>query len=175
GGQARGRRPGRGPALCRPRAGRPAGRHLPAPARRGASPRLGSMSGDERGGHETWARVRRPGEALARIEHDIRRSQAEALGRVGEALDRVLDRLRAMDGWLDRVAAEAPASPPAARRLARETAVRNRLREEALRLRHRLIIQREAWGLVREAPVEECYPVPGRRPGPAWSLERSAP
>ena len=133
------------------------------------------MGPDERGGHETWARVRRPGEALARIEHDIRRSQAEALGRVGEALDRVLDRLRTMDGWLDRVAAEAPSSPSAARRLARETAVWNRLREEALRLRHHLIIQREALGLVREAPVEECYPVPGRRPGPAWSLERSAP
>jgi hypothetical protein len=133
------------------------------------------MEQDERGGHESWARVRRPGEALARIERDIRRSQAEALGRVGEALDRVLDRLRAMDGWLDRLAAEAPASPPAARRLARETTVRNRLREEALGLRHHLIIQREALGLVREAPVEECYPVPERRPGPEWSLERSAP
>jgi hypothetical protein len=32
-----------------------------------------------------------------------------------------------------------------------------------VRVRHHLVIQREALGLVRHAPVEQCYPVPGRR------------
>ena len=43
---------------------------------------------------------------------------------------------------------------------------RNRLRDEALRVRHQLIIQREALGLARQTPVEQCYPVPGRRRAP---------
>jgi hypothetical protein len=32
-----------------------------------------------------------------------------------------------------------------------------------VRVRHHLIIQREALGLARQSPVEQCYPVPGRR------------
>ena len=53
-------------------------------------------------------------------------------------------------------------------RIRAETEARNRLRDEAIRVRHHLIIQREALGLARQAPVEQCYPVPGRRrlPGP---------
>ena len=50
-----------------------------------------------------------------------------------------------------------------------EIAIRNRLRDEAARVRHHLIIQREALGFARQTPVEQCYPVPERRrlPGPA--------
>ena len=55
-----------------------------------------------------------------------------------------------------------------------DIAIRNRLRDEAARVRHHLIIQREALGFSRQTPVEQCYPVPERRrlPGPAGGRGR---
>jgi hypothetical protein len=112
--------------------------------------------------------ARRRAERLAGVEEEIRHAQAEALGRTGERLQGLLDRLEALDRRLDALllsedASEtaAPASSPD--RLRSETEARNRLRDEAERVRHHLIIQREALGLVRRSPVEQCYPVPGRR------------
>lgn len=99
-------------------------------------------------------------ERLAGVEREIRQAKAEALGRAGERLQGVLERLAAMDLEIDRVAADQGPAPPALR--ARLDA-RNRVREEALRVRHYLIVQREALGLARHSPVDECYPVPGRR------------
>ena len=123
------------------------------------------------------------GERLSRLDREIRRCQAEALGRVGEALDRLLDRLRAADRRLDRLGEEAAASPDGARDLRQRIEARNRLRDEMLRVRHHLIIQREALGLARQDPVEQCYPVPGRRIPPGQpgetgrveGVERRAP
>ena len=114
------------------------------------------------------------GERLVRLDREITRCQAEALGRVGEELDRLLDRLRAADRWLDRLGEKAAASPDAARDLGRTIDARNRLRDEILRVRHHLIIQREALGFVRHGPVEQCYPVPARRirSGPARETGR---
>ena len=55
-----------------------------------------------------------------------------------------------------------------------DLAIRNRLRDEAARVRHHLIIQREALGFSRQTPVDQCYPVPERRrlPGPAGGRGR---
>ncbi len=103
------------------------------------------------------------GESLRKIEEEIRQAKAEALGRVGERLESALAELAELDRRLDRLAAEA--GPGAARdaRLTRDTAARNRLRDEAVRLSQQLKIQREAIGLVRHGLVEERYPVPPRR------------
>jgi hypothetical protein len=113
-------------------------------------------------------RDRTRAERLGSTERDIRQAQAEALGRTGERLQRILDQLAALDRRLDEPA-ETGRDPAEADLARAEMAVRNRLRDEAARVRHHLIIQREALGFVRQTPVEQCYPVPERRrlPGPA--------
>jgi len=102
------------------------------------------------------------GEGLRRVEAEIRQTKAEALGRVGERLDSVLGQLRALDAALDTRLASGfrLAEDPA---LARTLDDRNRLREDACRLVHQLIIQREAVGFRRHTLVAERYPVPPRR------------
>jgi hypothetical protein len=118
-------------------------------------------------------RDRTRAERLGSAERDIRQAQAEALGRTGERLQRILDQLAALDRRLDELAetGRGPAEPDLVRS---EIAIRNRLRDEAARVRHHLIIQREALGFARQTPVEQCYPVPERRrlPGPAGGRGR---
>lgn len=118
--------------------------------------------------------VRSRSNRLASVEEEIRQAQAEALGRTGERLQDLLDRLRALDRRLDALpAADAAAADDTATpdRIRAETEARNRVRDEAIRIRHHLIIQREALGLARQAPVEQCYPVPGRRSVPGRATE----
>jgi hypothetical protein len=120
-------------------------------------------------------RGRSPADRLASVEREIRQAQAEALGRTGERLQGILDRLAWLDRRLDALlagdgsAAEAPADPDA---VLAETEARNRLRDDADRVRQQLMIQREALGLVRQTPVEQCYPVPARRRVPAPADDR---
>jgi hypothetical protein len=104
----------------------------------------------------------RAGEGLVVVERDIRRSQAEALGRAGERLEALLERLRAADRCLEALAERAPGAPEAAATLSREAAARDRLRAEVIRARHDLVIQREALGLLRHGALDRCYPVPDR-------------
>ena len=103
-------------------------------------------------------------ERLGSTEREIRQAQAEALGRTGERLQRILDQLAALDRRLDELAETGNVD-----RVRFEITTRNRLRDEAAQVRHHLIIQREALGFARHTPVEQCYPVPERRrpPGPA--------
>ena len=113
--------------------------------------------------------ARRRADRLATTDREIRQAQAEALGRTGERLQGLLDRLARLDRHLDALVdaeAGADAVPPGGEPLRMAMETRNRLRDEAARVRHQLIIQREALGLVRHTPVEQCYPVPGRRRGP---------
>ena len=113
-------------------------------------------------------REQRRADRLGGTEREIRQAQAEALGRTGERLQRLLDELAALDRRLDELG-EAGRGPTNSDLVGSETAARNRVRDEAARIRHHLIIQREAVGLARHTPVEQCYPVPERRrlPGPA--------
>src|SRR5262245_30741822 len=98
---------------------------------------------------------------LATVEKDIRLAQAEALGRTGERLQEILDRLAGLDRRLDALLCKDDLAGPELIRS--EIEARNRLRDEAARDRHHPIIQREALGLPRPPPVEQCYPVPARR------------
>jgi hypothetical protein len=114
-------------------------------------------------------RDRSRADRLANVEQEIRQAKAEALGRTGERLQGILDRLAGLDRRLDALLAEAGAraGAPGERDVARaEVETRNRLRDEAVRVRHQLLIQREAVGFARQTPVEQCYPVPARRPVP---------
>jgi hypothetical protein len=110
-------------------------------------------------GHGLAARTDR----LASVEREIRQAQAEALGRVGERLQALLDRLAGCDRHLDALAETGAGRPEAAAALAAALEARNRVRDEAARVRHHLIVQREALGLVRHGEVDRCYPVPARR------------
>ncbi len=103
------------------------------------------------------------GESLRRVEAEIRQAKAEALGRLGERLDAVLGELADRDRRLDRLLAAAGPASAGDPRLGRELQTRNRLRDEARRLVHHLVIQREAIGLVRHGLVLERYPIPPRR------------
>jgi hypothetical protein len=113
-------------------------------------------------------RDRSRAERLGSTEREIRQAQAEALGRTGERLQRILDLLAALDRRLDELR-ETGKDPAEADLVRAEIVTRNRLRDEAARVRHHLIIQREALGFARQTPVEQCYPVPEHRrlPGPA--------
>ena len=103
---------------------------------------------------------------LGSVERELQQARAEALGRTGERLQGLLDRLAVVDRRLDAQLAHAGA-PAGSDPVRAELDARNRLRDEALRVRQQLIIQREAVGLRRPAPVEQCYPVPERRHLPA--------
>jgi hypothetical protein len=98
----------------------------------------------------------RRAEALQRVEQEIRQAKAEPLGRLGERLDQVLARLGEMDRELDAMPTGAPEG-------SRALAVRNRLRDEAVRLVHYLVVQREAIGVRCHRAVAERYPVPSAR------------
>jgi len=113
------------------------------------------------------------GESPRKIEEEIRQAKAEALGRVGERLESALAELAEPDRGLDRLAAGAWPDAARAARLARETAARNRLRDEAVRLSQQLEIQRKAIGLVRHDLVEERYPVPPRL-ATRWSIPQAS-
>jgi hypothetical protein len=99
---------------------------------------------------------------LASVERELQQARAEALGRTGERLQKLLDQVAALDHRLDELLAEADL-PVAVSRLGPELDARNRLRDEAMQVRQQLVIQREALGFRRQAAVEQCYPVPDRR------------
>jgi hypothetical protein len=105
-------------------------------------------------------------ERLGRVEREIRQAQAEALGRAGERLQKLLGRLAVVDEEVDALVAGRPAGRSAPGALRARIDVRNRLCAEALRARQELVIQREALGFARHTLVEQCYPVPGVRRWP---------
>jgi hypothetical protein len=94
-------------------------------------------------------------ETHRRIEQEITREKASALGRAGERLEAALDEARALARALDG----APAPGRRARLLAEYEAARQR----ALAARLALLIQREAVGLRQHRLVDQQYPEPPRR------------
>ncbi len=99
----------------------------------------------------------RSGEGLRRVEEEIAREKAAALGRAGERLEQAL---REASG----IAAVLAATPAAER--APLVAAYEEARRRAAEARLALVIQREALGLRRHAVVDECYPEPPEWPRP---------
>jgi hypothetical protein len=133
------------------------------------------LTGDDRVGIDVGVGgIQGRAEGLARVERELQQARAEALGRTGERLQSILDRLAALDGRIDALLAE-PGAAAASGAVGPELDARNGLRDEAMRVRQQLIIQREAVGLARQTSVEQCYPVPERRhlPGAAGDRGRA--
>lgn len=117
------------------------------------------------------------GEGLARVQAEIEREKAEALGRAGVSLDGAIRGLRLIRDEVEALeagrATPADALPPC------EAAGRRRLeyatlRSTAQRYHHYLIVQREAMGFRKHGDVERLYPVPGPlRPAERWPAEAS--
>lgn len=111
------------------------------------------------------------GEAYQRLEREIQKEKAEALGRLGERLALLLARLGELGRRIDELeralAAGAGKPRPLEVRLEEEIERFNRLREEAVRLVHDLVIQREAVGFRRHVLLASSYPIPPRRSLPS--------
>jgi hypothetical protein len=93
-------------------------------------------------------------DAHRRVEEEIRREKAAALGRAGERLEAALDAVQGIARRLDAV---------------RDSHERNTLAREYEAARHRakaarlaLVIQREAIGLRHHAVVDQLFPEPPR-------------
>lgn len=99
------------------------------------------------------------------IEAEIRQEKAEALGRTGERLERMLDELAGLRNELldSSVAVSSSLAAADGEQLAvlhEKTERYTQLREQAQQIRHCLVIQREAVGLRRHEDVDRQYPVP---------------
>ena len=99
------------------------------------------------------------------IQAEIRQEKAEALGRTGERLERILVELAGLWNTLlgSSVADSsslAAAEGEALAVLQEKTERYTRLREQAGQIRHCLVIQREAVGLRWHEDVDRQYPVP---------------
>jgi len=103
--------------------------------------------------------------AFEQVESEIRKEKAEALGRAGERLEQILLEIEAFRQEI-LCQAEKRLEPSLgdrdrlARDMKERLAEHARLCEEANRLRHSLIIQREAVGLWRHEDVDRQYPMP---------------
>ena len=97
----------------------------------------------------------RHAEAHRRIEEEIRREKAAALGRAGERLDEALREVHERERRLDT------ATEPRERAHLFEEYERAVVRARAAR--HALLIQREAIGLRNHRAVDQLFPEPPRR------------
>ena len=104
------------------------------------------MSGDS---------ARRHAETQRRIDEEIRREKAAALGRAGERLEDALRETEEIGARLD-------AAGDATER-ARLLDTYDVARRRALAARHALVIQREAIGLRNHRDVDRLFPEPVRR------------
>ncbi len=103
--------------------------------------------------------------AFEQVESEIRKEKAEALGRAGERLEQILleieaFRLEILCQAEKRLEPSLGDRDRLARDMKERLAEHARLCEEAKRLRHTLIIQREAVGLWRHEDVDRQYPMP---------------
>jgi hypothetical protein len=103
-------------------------------------------------------------ECLARVQAEIEKEKAEALGRAGGRLEGAIRALRIIQDEIE--ALEAGRATPADPMGPAEAATRRRaeyaaLRRQARLYHHYLIVQREALGFRKHGDVERLYPVPG--------------
>ena len=103
--------------------------------------------------------------AIDQIESEIRKEKAETLGRAGERLEQALLEIEGMRREILSLAEKGRVPTNEDReqlrlQIAERLAEHARLCEEATRLRHTLIIQREAVGLWRHEDVDRQYPMP---------------
>jgi hypothetical protein len=104
----------------------------------------------------------RAAESLSRIQDEINAEKAAALSRIAGTLEGLLAELR-------RIAAEAASA--ASRERERSVARHQEVREQALRYRWYLEVQREAIGLTGHEALDALYPVPPPLDGDGFTPE----
>jgi hypothetical protein len=102
-------------------------------------------------------------EEFEKLQEEIQREKAEALGRAGERLEEVLHKLADLRSAIEALRSELGAATSArdARAVALLVQDYNTLREKAVTSYRYLIIQREAVGLFDHRDVDRLYRVPG--------------
>lgn len=95
--------------------------------------------------------VKKPADALAAVEAEIREEMASSLGRVGRVIDEQLAEMA-------RLVAELPGLVEEAREA--HVAAYNRARAKAQEYLFYLMVQREAMGLRNHDGVERMYRIP---------------
>jgi hypothetical protein len=93
------------------------------------------------------------------LEQEMLQEMAASLGRAEDRINVALLRCEVLGRELDEVEAQRPRPDDYAGRVA----AFNAQRDEALRFREYLLIQREAIGLRNNAQLETLYPLPPRR------------
>lgn len=104
------------------------------------------------------------GEGLARVQAEIEKEKAEALGRAGGRLEGAIRALRLIREEVEALEAgrATPADPmEPAEAVGRRRAEHAALRRQARLYHHYLIVQREALGFRKHGEVDRLYPVPG--------------
>ncbi len=104
------------------------------------------------------------GEGLTKVQAEIEKEKAEALGRAGERLDGAIRALRLIRDEVEALESgrATPADPVGAgEAVGRRRAEYAALRQQARQYRHYLIVQREAVGFRKHGDVDRLYPVPG--------------
>ena len=110
------------------------------------------------------SRYQKAKETLQKIEAEIKKEKADALGRSGDRLSDALTALRALEEELEAKIKSAPVLTPQIRReLNQEIESFNQKREEILRFRYYLIVHREALGLRKHTEVDRLFPIPKKR------------
>jgi hypothetical protein len=110
----------------------------------------------------------KPRHALAAIEREILQEVASQSGRYGAQLDTLLAAMRTLRQRIEHDTAQRPPNDlngsGAGETLDASIAQYNRLRAQAQRVQHYLIIHREAMGFWNHDDVFRCYPIPAPMP-----------
>jgi hypothetical protein len=106
----------------------------------------------------------KPRNALAAIEREILQETASQSGRYGDRLDALLGEMatlrQTMEPALAQLRQDGVGDAKVWQALNTDIAQYNRLRAQAQRVQHYLIIHREAMGFWNHDDVYRCYPIP---------------
>ena len=107
---------------------------------------------------------RSTGDGLARVQAEIEKEKAEALGRAGGRLEGAIRALHLIREEVEALASgrASPVDPVgSAEAIGRRRMEYAALQRQARQYRHYLIVQREACGFRKHADVDRLYRVPG--------------
>lgn len=112
------------------------------------------------------SRYQRAKETLEKIETEIKKEKAEALGRSGDRLGEALKALLILGEEIDiRIKADSARglTEEIRAQINQKIEIFNKKREEVLKFRYYLIVHREALGLRKHTEVDRLFPIPKKR------------
>lgn len=110
------------------------------------------------------SRYQKAKETLQKIEAEIKKEKAEALGRSGDRLGDALKALAALGEEIDaKIKSARTLTFTIRQEINRDIEFFNQKREEVLKFRYYLIVHREALGLRKHTDVDRVFPIPQKR------------